>query len=142
YVRNTALTLLVSPEAEAPVGPIDAEVFLGVCKDICVPFQASLTLDPNQRADDLFDQINVTNAFNAIPRMTKQGQGIIATRIENDMLRVETSLETGSEKPELFLDGGSDLQFGAPEMRDNDGSVLFLVPLGRHKADLTSHLVN
>ncbi|MGL4487828.1 MAG: protein-disulfide reductase DsbD domain-containing protein, partial [Rhizobiaceae bacterium] len=50
---------------------ISANVFIGICEDICVPFQTSLTVTVENASSSTADQATVQAAFEALPTIAR-----------------------------------------------------------------------
>lgn len=94
---------------------IEAEIFLGVCQTICIPVQASLTVEPGAAPDDPDDARAVAAAFASLPRPAEHGFRVLSGRVEADRLVVEVELPEGSAEAELFLAGADGYAFGVPK---------------------------
>lgn len=115
-------------DAPAPAGgPLEFAVFLGVCETICIPLQATLTVQPGDAASSEHKAI-VDGAFDSLPGEPRPGLRVVAARVEGEHVRIETEAPSGAA-PELFLASTEARMFGAPaEPPQGDGRV-FLVPL-------------
>ncbi|KQT65094.1 MULTISPECIES: protein-disulfide reductase DsbD domain-containing protein [unclassified Aureimonas] len=134
-----ALTLRRSdaPEAGKPA-TIDLSLTLGLCRDICIPASARLTLDI--AAIRPADARLVAYAFEALPEPSTGEVGIQSARLGEGGGAIEVDAAAPSDRPssetDLFLAGPAGWFFGAPGAPKRDGRRLtFTVPvLGRPKA--------
>lgn len=94
---------------------IEADIFLGVCQTICVPVQASLTVEPGAAPDDPDDARAVAAAFASLPRPAEPGFRVSSGRVEADRLIVEVELPDGGAGAELFLAGDGGYAFSIPK---------------------------
>ena len=62
YDAPLAAAFTLTPRKGETLGPVTASVMLGVCHDICIPVQATLT------ADDADEKTGVESAFSALPK--------------------------------------------------------------------------
>lgn len=108
-----ALTLRVA----TPGKPVDiaANVFLGVCRQICIPLQARLTLDPALDADDPAAAGIVQDAFAGLPAPASQGFGVRTAAVDKDALTVRVALPDANAPAQLFLAAPEGAGFGAPK---------------------------
>lgn len=102
-------------------GPIEAHVFLGICKTICVPFQAQLTVNPGANPDDPRDAQVIAKAKAALPDTPSEGFTATGAHLEGDMLTVEARLPAGTSDAQLFLASGNGYLFGLPQTVEQEG---------------------
>lgn len=106
-------------DASKPVR-IELQVDYAVCKDICVPEQAILSLEiPPGSALGSRDQARLLASLEQIPRADDAGaHRILTSHIDRANGRVELYVtayaDTGFQTPDLFVDGAPDLIFSAP----------------------------
>jgi DsbC/DsbD-like thiol-disulfide interchange protein len=111
-----------------PGSPLDAEIFIGVCESICVPFQAKLSLDPSNDPTNADDEALVSSAVEASPR--EATDTFMATGDRNNetkSLEVKTLVEGDPDTAELFLASEDGYTFGVPERTIVDGKAQFTV---------------
>lgn len=117
---------LVDPKA---TGTIEADVFLGICRDICIPFAATLAVDVSG-GDDPEDPVLVEAAFAALPRPASAGFGVAPAAREGDRLVLHATMPAGAGAPPiLFLAGVEGYAFGVPEASRAGRAWRFSVPL-------------
>jgi len=104
---------------------IDANVFVGVCKDICIPVQAklSVTPDPGQNAEA---QKDIDRAFLALPAPATTLFGVTSFKLESDHLVATAQLPDVDSPADLFIASPSGWQLGAPK---TTASGHFSVPI-------------
>ena len=127
------ITLRQDSSGEASV--LEADLFLGICQDICIPFQTSfsLVLDPDTPAN-AFEERLVRRAFRALPAPPDDGFQVLEHAIAEDgqsmMLTVETP--DGEPEAELFVTGLPGWRLDTPQVVDRDGDVVtFRVDVSR-----------
>lgn len=111
-----------------PGSPLDAEIFIGVCETICVPFQAKLSLDPSNDPANADDEALVSSAVEASPK--EATDTFMATGDRNNetkSLDVEATVEGDPDSAELFLASEDGYTFGVPERAVVDGKAQFKV---------------
>ena len=124
YDQPVAFALILSPPAGT--GALDASVFLGVCRDICIPVQASFRVE-TAGAESLADEEQVvTDAFAALPGAPQPGLRVASARVDGESLLVEAE---GPATAELFLASDAGPIFGTPERSAEAGHLAFRVPL-------------
>ena len=124
YDRPIALALTLDPGRR---GEIDARAFLGLCETICIPVQASfsveLAVSPRPQ-----DEAIVADAFSALPGPARPGFEATLAKADADRLSVEIHLPEGAEIVDLFVAGEGALALDTPERA---GPAGFSVPILR-----------
>jgi DsbC/DsbD-like thiol-disulfide interchange protein len=110
-------------------GSIDADIFLGVCETICIPVQATLTLDTASDPDNADDAAVVRAAFDALPGPAQPDFGARMVAGGKDEVLVEAAFPGEPEAVDFFLAGSDGFQFGPPERRIEGERLLFSVPI-------------
>ena len=124
-------------------GAITATVFLGVCRDICIPVQAELSADASGESfANPLEAMAVSDAEAMLPHGAtddfKPLSGAWAADGKSVSVRFEAP--SGDTPPDVFLSGTSTFEFGAagPVRRDGDVFVAEVPVLHRPKVfDLT-----
>jgi DsbC/DsbD-like thiol-disulfide interchange protein len=104
-------------------GPIKAHVFLGICKTICVPVQAELTVDPGAEPDDPRDALVVTQARAALPDAPSEDFTALGAHLDGDVLTIEARLPADAPEAQFFLASGNGYLFGLPEAAGHDNET-------------------
>jgi DsbC/DsbD-like thiol-disulfide interchange protein len=108
---------------------LSADVLFGVCSDICVPAEASLSLSVPPAADTLQHRMAITSARLAVPRP----QGDMPPRISRVVagppadggergLTIEVVLAGGSLDVDLFAEGADGSYNEVPRLIERDGT--------------------
>lgn len=108
---------------------IDAQVFLGVCETICVPLQATLTLDTASDPDNADDAADVQAALDALPGPEQPDFGVTLLPGGKDELLVEAAFPGDAASVELFIAGSDGYLFAPPVSRLEGGRLVFSVPI-------------
>lgn len=108
---------------------LKASVFLGICKDICIPVQGELSVDLKaEAAVNLLEKAIVERAEAALPEHAEADFSVQSHRIDPESGRVQISLlipeGTAAEDIDIFLGGPSGASFGKPENIVIDGTNL------------------
>lgn len=132
YDSSVALPLLIRQEKTGLPTVLKARLFLGVCKDICIPVQASysLAIAPGEiRAGPA--AIRVASAFAALPEPPSADFGIEAAELSNDgkMLRIDIRAPEAEAQPSLFLAGPPGWSFGEAKRAADQAKSRFAVPV-------------
>lgn len=123
----------------ADAAQLEANVFIGVCEKICVPFQSTFSLaipgpDGQPAAGSETARV-VASARMALPDAPGQDFSISAPRFDAaaKMLTVSVTLPADQPEnavPDLFVSGQPDWAFAAPRLAERDGrSAVFTVPV-------------
>lgn len=118
YDRPVALPLLLKSKKGGDVA-LKASIFLGVCKDICIPVQAEISLDiPAAAAENPLDRARIDDAVAALPQPPSAAFKVTSASHDANgkRLRLALSIPAGSTAtPELYLAGPPGYGFGKPE---------------------------
>lgn len=109
-----ALTLDTPPATRT----LDASVFLGICRDICIPVQARFHVAVAAAASSGNDEQRVAEAFAALPAQPRPGLRLTGAQLDGDDLILAAEAPTGAE---LFLAADAGPLLGTPT-RDGDGA--------------------
>lgn len=113
YDQPVMLPLLLA--AAQPGQPVGADIFLGICKTICIPVQARLeATSPYKAADSL-----VSIAFNGLPEAATETAGLATARINGQELLVEPRLPEGDVAEALFIAAPPGWAFSPVEKTDS-----------------------
>lgn len=127
YDRPVLFPVTFEPKASI-AGPLQAEVFLGVCETICIPVSGSLSAVPAAR-DSAGGHI-IEAAFAALPDAAHDGFEATVIAEEQDYFVVEASLPSGAADVQLFVASSPQHAIGVPRrMEAPDGTVRFEVPI-------------
>ena len=114
YKHSVSLPVTFTMDRPDAVALIDADVFLGICETICIPFQASFLFDPGADADNAADALAVERAFAHLPDPAGAGFGITHISRSADALTLTASLPEGAQSPLLFIDHSLSRHLGTP----------------------------
>ncbi len=128
YDGPVSLALSIRPDAPRGDGPLDFSVFIGVCETICIPVQASFSVEQDDLVASAEDEAVVDEAFAALPGQPHAGLRVVAARIEGDAVIVETEAPAAGQA-ELFLASTENRMFGTPDAIGRNGHLAFRVPL-------------
>lgn len=109
-------------------GAITATVFLGVCKEICIPVQAELTVDSDgETFANPLEEAAIAEAEATLPHGAGDGFKPLDGRWAADGKSVTVRFEAPMDGPvpDVFLSGSSTFEFGAagPVRRENEAFV-------------------
>lgn len=118
---------------------IEANVFLGICETICVPVQATLSLDPASDPGNADDAAIVKAAFDALPGQARPDFGVTPFPGGKDEVVVEAAFAGDPASVDFFLAGSEDYQFGPPERLEKDGRLFFSLPILQRPDKVPDH---
>lgn len=129
YKHSVAFPLsLRVTSAEAPA-QISADVFIGICQDICIPVQASFAIDVAGDPDNAEDAAIVNAALAALPAPAEPGFGVTPRSADETWLTAEAAFSGDPDSVDLFVAGADGYAFGAPTKRVQGHSVVFTLPI-------------
>ena len=103
--------------------PIVADVFMGVCDDICIPIQARLEAVPSKASNT-----DVTQAFAALPKLAETSE--VTVVLDHETLEVTRKGDEADELRDLYVTGPKGWYFGEPSVdKTRTGMVHFEVPI-------------
>lgn len=128
YDRSVAFPLLLKREKSGDL-TLKASVFLGICKDICIPVQANLSLHlPAGLAKNPLDGARIADAASALPEPPSDTFKITAASFDPAAKRIHVQLKvpqgTGETHADLFIAGPPGYSFGKPENVSNAGGQM------------------
>jgi DsbC/DsbD-like thiol-disulfide interchange protein len=139
YKHPVALPVNFALKASAASGPIQANVFLGICETICIPVQGRLQVDPADDPDNAEDAALVQAALDALPDPEQPDFGVTLLTSEDEQVQVEATFPGNPEAVDFFLAGEQGYVFGTPERKETNGKVLFSIPILERPASVPKH---
>ena len=134
YDQSVAFPLALKREKPGDL-MLEASVFLGICKDICIPVQGKLTLAlPQDGVENPLDGARIKAAIAALPEKPSDDFKLASASFDPAAKRLRVALtvpaNAGGATPDLFLAGPPGYGFGKPEKITNaDGHVTAEVPV-------------
>ena len=123
------VTLPLTFDVKGEPGAIQADIFLGVCETICIPVQGWLELDPASDPGSADDAETVKAAVEALPDAPMPDFGATVAGGDAESLTIAASVPDGSRDVELFLASGLGYTFDTPRRHEENGRLLFTVPI-------------
>ncbi|HEY9058565.1 MAG TPA: protein-disulfide reductase DsbD domain-containing protein [Aurantimonas sp.] len=119
YKQPVSIAFELAPKPQAAIGPIEAQILLGVCSEICIPVQATLTGESEAAVDAPL----VAAAFSALP--DRSGDvGRIRSAVadaKGDWLTITAEYDGAADAPDLFVRGPEGWYFGEPAAPTSQG---------------------
>lgn len=146
YEGRVVLPVLITPEsADSPVS-LNLDVAYGVCKEICMPVEAQLSIDldaPVRKAD----RDALIAALGRVPLKQEDGarcpHRFVAARLvsapERPLLRVETAFDDGAAARDVIVELPQEAGLGAPRPDDTShapGRAVWHFPLAAEGATI------
>lgn len=117
---------------------LKASVFLGICKDICIPVQAELDVSlPDALVENPLEKARIDAASAALPQAPDDTFKAASAGYDPQagQLHVSLVLPQGGAAPELFLAGPPGYGFGKPALAAQpDGTTRADIPVRAPKA--------
>jgi DsbC/DsbD-like thiol-disulfide interchange protein len=129
YDHSVSLPVVFTLSSPGAAATIDAEVFLGMCKTICIPVQTTLKLDPASDPDNAGDAAVVKAGFAALPGTPKKGFEAKLLPGDHETLEVQAVAPGDPKAVEFFVAGADNYMLGAPKRSESDGKIVFNVPI-------------
>ena len=129
YKEPVALPVAFTLADPKQPATIEAKVFLGICETICVPVQATFTVEPGRDPDNADDAATVKAALDALPGPEQPDFGVTVVKGGKDEVLVEAAFAGEPEAVDFFMAGDDGYQFGPPERRIDGERLLFAVPI-------------
>lgn len=138
YIGYDAPVRLPMKLGKAAGGPVTATVFLGVCRDICIPVQAELTVDASAEGfANPLEETAIAEAEETLPAPAGDGFAPVsgAWSADGKSLVVRFEAPADGPLPDVFL-SGVPFEFGAagPVRREGDAFICDVPVLHRPKS--------
>jgi DsbC/DsbD-like thiol-disulfide interchange protein len=115
--------------------PVSLSAFVGVCQNICIPFQAELTVDPAAEVGrDPEEVALVEEAKRLVPPGPSEDFRVTGHVINPDLKSLEISLRLPADAPlpQVFVSGpSSHVYVDGKASAGTDGETLYTVPIGK-----------
>jgi len=124
------VALPIAFEVKSPGRParIVADVFLGICETICIPVQASLTLDPASAPENLEDAAAVSSALAMLPEPERPDFNVkVVSEKGAGTVLLEAVFSGDPQSAELFVAAQEGYVLGVPNRSVRDGKTLFSI---------------
>jgi DsbC/DsbD-like thiol-disulfide interchange protein len=127
------VALPVSFTFDGGTGPatISADIFLGVCETICVPVQATFTVDTSGDPENVEDKAVVAAAFDGLPEAATPDFGVTPAGQSDGGILLNATFPGDPTTAELFIAGEHGYVFGTPVRETRDGKTAFSVDVTR-----------
>ncbi len=138
YEDEVVFPVLITPERPGEPVALKLNLSYGLCKDLCIPNEASLSLVlPAKEAADQGDALLLTGFLDLVPKSAEAGQLPTVSAIEATLdgsapkLVIETQFPAGASGSDLFVDA-PDAYVPLPKADGplNGGKQRFIVTFG------------
>ena len=137
YKGKAAIALELVPSPDQTIDAVRASVFMGVCKEICIPVSADLTAAKASEDDNAV----VEAAFAALPEPAAPASFTVSAGEDGKTLTVtvkDDAEATGPGNPDLFVTSGQGWFFDAPTKATRNGATtVFEVPIAESPVGAT-----
>ena len=105
YEQKVTFPLVFSGPVAAG-GRLEASAFIGICKNICIPFQAHFTVDVSPQTD-MGDGLILAEAKAALPEPPSRDFSVTGFSLNDDhsTLHLDLAVPKTDENPQLFVTG-------------------------------------
>ncbi|WAP71010.1 protein-disulfide reductase DsbD domain-containing protein [Jiella pelagia] len=126
YEGDVAFAFELAVEPGETIETVAASLFLGVCKDICIPVQADLAAGTQATDDEA-----VASAFAALPTEAADGAFEVSGAADGKSLRVAVIDDAdGAGAPDLFVTSAGGWYFDEPSRVSREGGhIVYDVPI-------------
>ncbi|BDA83104.1 hypothetical protein Sa4125_06460 [Aureimonas sp. SA4125] len=126
YVQPMAIAIRMHAPLAREETVVRAKVFIGVCRDICIPVAADLATVPRSDAGSV-----VAAAFDALPAAGDGQSGITDAALSADGATLSVTANwRGTDTPDLFVAGPQGWSFGTPTSAERVGNrIAFTLPV-------------
>ena len=126
YTRSVRLPLVLQQDETGQASALSGDLMIGVCEKVCIPVQASLTLDLD-RPPAPVETALIDQAFETLPQEPDATMGIEVASLTDDgaSLTVEARLPSpaSASDAELFIAAPDGWRIGVPKRAGTDGST-------------------
>jgi len=129
YAHPVSLPLTFTMSGDARPAAVTADVFLGICRDVCVPVSMHFDVPVDEIKPNAIQTLLLDAAFSALPAKQSERLGIKeAAWTPDGMLEIRLHHAASDANPQLFVSAGTDRPFKKPELVSDDGeTALFRV---------------
>ena len=133
YTYPVAFPLTLTQKYPGDASVLEADVFLGICKSICIPFQThfSVAIDADQEPNR-FEVRLVEKAHSRLPEAPGEEFKIVGSSLSDgrDALLLSIAHPASRSVAEVFLTGPVGWYFDVPRQTGNDGNIsTFRIPI-------------
>lgn len=133
YDRSVSLPVRFSIDDPARFSAVEADIFLGVCKEVCVPVQARLSATQHTLDGEAENDAAVAAAFATLPGPTAPNFRVDSLRDDGDSI-VATITLPGGTTADLFVVTPEGWVFGPPEAVAGEGGLSFSILVAERPA--------
>lgn len=127
YDAPVVLPLTFKADGDGAPGAINATAFIGICKELCVPFQAAFELPlSSARQSRPEEEALLEQAEKALPEEASSGFQVVSHKMSADMkeLWLEIALPGGGDTaPQVIVTGPNGYVFTKQLMSKRDGKT-------------------
>ena len=138
YKERVVLPVLITPEDPAKPVSLNLDIAYGVCKDICMPVEAQLSLDleaPVRKGD----REDILAALRRVPQKQEAGapcpHRFVSVKLTGPAaapaLRVETAHDAATGGRDVMVETSQEIELGAPTLdaRSDGGRSVYTFPV-------------
>jgi DsbC/DsbD-like thiol-disulfide interchange protein len=130
YTEPVAFPIAIEQDRPGGDSRLKADVFLGICSKICVPFQAEFVVDVDGGSEpNGYERFLVDNAFDALPEAASEDFNAGNPSVDEDgkTFRFDVTVPDGPENADVFVSGPAGWYFSVPRPVADDEPGRFRV---------------
>ncbi|MAS06742.1 MAG: hypothetical protein CL534_18930 [Ahrensia sp.] len=129
YAQPVALPLTFTTSAGTWPATLKAGVFLGICRDVCVPVSMDFAVPIDEAKPNAMQTLLLDTAFSSLPAGQSERLSIAdAAWTKDGVLEIRLHHAASDSDPQLFVSAGTSRPFKKPELVSDDGeTALFRV---------------
>ena len=129
YAQPVSLPLTFTTSADTWPAALKAGVFLGICRDVCVPVSMDFDVPIDETKPNAMQTLLLDTAFSALPADHSQRLSIAdAAWTPDGVLEIRLRHAASDSAPQLFVSAGTNRPFKKPTLLSDDGeTALFRV---------------
>ena len=124
YAQSVSLPLTFATSADTWPGTLKASVFLGICRDVCVPVSMDFDVPIDEKKPNAMQTLLLDTAFSALPADDSDRLSIANAAWTSDgVLEISLKHAASDTDPQLFVSAGSNRPFKKPVLVSDDGET-------------------
>lgn len=125
YTHPVALPLTFTLSGDTAPASLEADVFLGICRDVCVPVSAQFQIALDENRSNAMQVLLLDAAFAALPGGNSDRLSVETAQWSADGALTVTLRHAGSgpQEPQLFISAGANNPFRKPMRVTGDATT-------------------
>lgn len=124
YAQPVSLPLTFTTAADTWPATLKADVFLGICRDVCVPVTMDFDVPIGEEKPNAMQALLLDTAFSSLPADRSDRLSIAdAAWTPDGVLEIRLDHAASDTDPQLFVSAGGNRPFKKPELVSDDGET-------------------